>query len=177
MAGNTPIPLTAMPIQLSSPVFVQGICCWSFDDAFVGRILKEDIPQRVRLGAARIWAYRDPSNEIVGFGTIDVCKDWKDITGGKPHAHIPLLAVNPSKRGHGHGHAIIDHLIGEAVLLTYPPSSNCCDLLFLEVYTFSTPAISLYEKHGFSKVRDEPFFDDVENQSYFLMARRVSFVK
>src|SRR3954470_12697364 len=97
MSDKPLIPLVAIPIQLNSPLFVQEICQWPFADSFVSRLLRDDVPQRVKFGKGRIWAYRNPENEIVGFGTIDVCLDYGDMTGNKPHPHIPLLAVNPSK--------------------------------------------------------------------------------
>src|ERR1700722_20979221 len=100
-------------IQLDDGVF-KDICCWTFTDTFVNRILPGDIPQRVRYGNATIWAFRDDKREIVGFGVIDVCADHLQITG-KPHPHIPLLAVKPSKEGNGYGGEIVKHLIGEAV--------------------------------------------------------------
>lgn len=175
MSEKPLIPLLAVPIPLNSPVFQQEIGGWKFADLYVARLLQNDIPQRVKFGNGRIWAYRDSSNEIVGFGTIDVCSDYGAATGNKPHPYIPLLAVNPAKQGHGHGNFIIRHLIGQAALLASIGKGMCSDVLFLDVYTSNLKAISLYERHGFKKVRDQPEFDPAENQDYFVMARRVSF--
>lgn len=173
MSGKPAIPLTPIPIQLNHPIFHE-ICRWPFADSFVSRLLLDDIPQRVKFGKGRIWAYLDPSRSVVGFGTIDVCSDYGDLTNNKPHPHIPLLAVNPSHQGHGYGKSIVWHLIGEAALLASQPGSACHDVLFLEAYTSSERAISLYEKCGFVKLRDEPYFDQVEQKSYFVMMKRVA---
>src|SRR5437016_3365448 len=65
----------------------------------------------------RIWVYRDPDGNMVGFGTLDVCREYARFTGGKYHAYIPLLAVHPAFRGRGHGRRIVEHLVAEVVLL------------------------------------------------------------
>src|SRR5206468_810787 len=114
-------------IQLHDPILTDEICSWPFADQFVSRILREDIPQRVQFGNARIWAYQDTDNQIVGFGTIDVNKEYHYLTQGQRHPHIPLLAVKPGMQGRGYGGYIIDHLIGEAAFLT---RLGCADLLF-----------------------------------------------
>jgi ribosomal protein S18 acetylase RimI-like enzyme len=134
-----------------------------------------DIPERVVLSdKCRIWVYRDPHGELVGFGTLDVCEEYRDFIEGHPHPYIPLLAVNPTMEGRGYGKSIVRHLIGEAALLT-GGSAGCHDVLFLDVYTSNDRAIGLYEKCGFAKVSDEPRPDPNEdNRPYLIMARRVS---
>ena len=81
MSKRTPIPLTPILIELDSPEFVE-IRGWRFDDAYVGRRPQDDIPWRIRRGTCRIWIDRDPGGQLVGFGTIDVCNEFGDFTGG-----------------------------------------------------------------------------------------------
>jgi ribosomal protein S18 acetylase RimI-like enzyme len=173
MPGNPPIHLAPLLIQLDHP-FVHEICRWQFEDDFVLRLLRDDIPQRVKFGRCRVWAYLDASRSIVGFGSIDVCTDYGNLTGKKPHPYIPLLAVNPDHQGRGYGGFIVRHLIGEAALLARQPGGACHDVVFLEAYTSSARAITLYEKCGFVKVTDAPIFDPIEQRSYFAMAKRAS---
>src|SRR5438105_3664538 len=116
MAHGPPIPLTAVLIQLDSPEF-EAISGWPFADRFVRRLLQDDIPQRVQFNNCTIWTYRDPDGRLVGFGTLDVCGDCREFTGGKPHLYIPLLAVNPTIKSLGYGTSIVHHLIDEAALL------------------------------------------------------------
>jgi len=173
MADN-PLPrLVPIQIQLNHPIF-QAICRWPFADEFVGRLLANDIPQRVKYGKGRIWVYRDPNQTVVGFGVIDVCDDYRALTGDKSHPYIPLLAVNPANQGRGYGTFIVGHLIAEAALLAAQPNSECHDVLFLEAYTSSEKAISLYERCGFARLRNAPFFDQVAQKPYFVMTKRVN---
>src|SRR5690349_850202 len=97
MTPHTPIPLSPAPIGLRSPEFA-AISGWPYADPFVSRLLAGDIPQRVLYGNCRVWVYRDPQSQMVGFGTLDVCDDYQEYTGGRPHTYIPLLAVNPTIR-------------------------------------------------------------------------------
>jgi ribosomal protein S18 acetylase RimI-like enzyme len=130
----------------------------------------------VRRGRGAIWLYRDANKEIVEFGTIDVCWDYGYVTGGRPHPHIPLLAVKPDMRGKGIGPSIITHLIGEAVLRTHWPAINCYPAVFLEVYTDNLAAMRLYEKTGFEKLSEEPSYDPDEKKHYFVMVKSLSIV-
>ncbi|HEX4793708.1 MAG TPA: GNAT family N-acetyltransferase [Humisphaera sp.] len=172
MADHSPAVVIPTQIHLKHGLF-RAICHWPFADSFVGRLLRYDIPQRIKLGNGRMWAYLDAAHEVIGFGSIDVCSDYSDLTGGKPHPYIPLLAVNPESEGRGYGKAIVRHLIGEAALLAVQPGNPCHDVLFLDVYTTSVRAIGLYEKCGFLKLRDQPLFDDIEQQTYFIMSQRI----
>jgi hypothetical protein len=95
MAHGPPIPLTAVLVGLDSNEF-QAISGWPFGDPFVKRLVQEDLPQRVQFGNCSIWTYRDPNGSLVGFGTLDVCGECGEYTGGKLHAYIPLLAINPT---------------------------------------------------------------------------------
>ena len=110
MAGTS---LTPVPVEVASPIFA-AIKGWAFEDEFVARILAHDIPQRAAFGLGRIWAYEDPQKNLVAFGTLDICEDYADLTEGKPHTYIPLLAVHPDHRGRGHGKAVVEHLVSEA---------------------------------------------------------------
>jgi GNAT superfamily N-acetyltransferase len=173
MRDRTSIPLTPALAELDAAVFKE-ICEWPFADPFVGRLLRDDIPQRVQFSEGRIWVYRDPDSRLVGFGTIDVCGDYRDYTAGQPHPYIPLLAVNPTIKSLGYGTSIVRHLIGEAAFLARRPG-GCHDVLFLDVYTANVKAIQLYEKCGFENVTVEPIPDPLEDGSpYIIMAKRVS---
>jgi ribosomal protein S18 acetylase RimI-like enzyme len=172
MCDTTPIPLKPILIDLESPEFA-AIAGWPFVDPFVGRLLRDDIPQRVRFNNCRIWIYRDPSDRLVGFGTLDVCNDYYGFTGGVSHPYIPLLAVNPTIKSLGYGTSIVRHLIGEAALLAY--RGSCHDLLFLDVYTTSKRAIDLYDRCEFVILTEVPLIDALDgNKEYFVMAKRVS---
>jgi ribosomal protein S18 acetylase RimI-like enzyme len=173
MSDRTPIPLTPKLIELDSPEF-EEICLWRFDEDYVGRRLQDAIPWRVQRGTCQIWAYRDPDGQVVGFGTIDVCLDYGDLTGARPHPYIPLLAVNKSMEGRGHGKWIVRHLIGEAAILATGPGA-CYEILFLDVYTDNTRAIGLYEKCGFIRSLAEPRLHQEEgNRPYIITEMRVS---
>ena len=52
MSHGDPIPLTPVPIGIRSDEF-QGILDWPFTDAYVTRLLLNDIPQRVQFGNCR----------------------------------------------------------------------------------------------------------------------------
>jgi GNAT superfamily N-acetyltransferase len=172
MANGSPVPLTAVLIGLDSAEF-QAISGWPFADAFVRRLLQEDIPQPVQFGSCSIWTYRDADGSLVGFGTLDVCSECGQFTGRKPHPYIPLLAVNPTMTGKGCGTSIVRHLIDEAALLAL--RGLCHDVLFLDVYTTSQDAIRLYTKCSFATVSPEPIPDPQEGgKTYIVMAKRLS---
>ena len=167
MSDSTPIELLPVPIELDSSEFV-AICGWAFEDDYVGRLLKNDIPRRVLRGSCRVWVYENPDRQLVGFGTIDVCSDYSEsYTGGRPHPYIPLLAVEPGMRGRGYGKSIVQHLIDLAALLALGPG-GCHDVLFLDVYRDNDKAINLYERCGFGIVEREPRSDPDENGSTVL---------
>ena len=172
MAERIPIPLTPTPIALDHPDF-QAISGWPYADPFVSRILRDDIPQRIRFGNSRIWTYRDPEGRLVGFGTLDVSDDFAELTDGEPHPYIPLLAVNPTIKSLGYGTTIVRHLIAEAVLMA--SRGTCCDLLILDVYTTGVKAIEVYTDCGFVRVTNEPIPDLQESgKPYIVMGKRVS---
>lgn len=173
MPDHTPIPLTPVPIDLDSPEF-EAISGWPFADSFVTRLLQYDVPQRVRFGNCRLWIYRDPDGRFVGFGTLDVCDDYREYTDDQAHPYIPLIAVNPTIKSLGYGTTIVRHLIDEAALLACRPGT-CHDVLFLDVYTTSAKAIEVYTSCGFVPVTPEPVPDVLEGgKPYLVMARRVT---
>ncbi|HMC90483.1 MAG TPA: GNAT family N-acetyltransferase, partial [Gemmataceae bacterium] len=145
---------------LGNPEFA-AILGWPFADAFVGRLLRDDVPQRVWFGNCRIWKYSDPSGAFVGFGTLDVCEDYSQYTEGRPHPYIPLLAVNPTIKSLGYGTSIVKHLIAEAALLACGPNRSH-DVLFLDVYTSSKQAIKVYAQCDFQQISPEPIPDPQE---------------
>jgi ribosomal protein S18 acetylase RimI-like enzyme len=176
-----PPPIPLHPI-LTSPgkAEFQSILTWPFlDQPFyvrqVKQLLQADIPHRVAYSYCFVWVYHDPDGNPVGFGTLDVCKEYERFTGGKFHSYIPLLAVNPSFERRGHGRSIVEHLIGEAALVARSPA-DYSDLLFLDVYTSNQPAISLYEKCGFTTLNpDQPIPDPKERgEPYIVMAKKVA---
>jgi ribosomal protein S18 acetylase RimI-like enzyme len=175
MGEPTPIPLVPIPIALDSPEF-SSLLRWPFQDSFVGRLLRSDIPQRVQFNWCRIWVSSDADSRLVGFGTLDLCKDYSGFTGGQSHTYIPLLAKNPTIKSMGFGTFILGHLISEAALIVRRGRSGWFDdLLFLDVYTGNDKAIGLYDRAGFVKVIDQPIEDpDEGGRGYFIMAKRVS---
>jgi ribosomal protein S18 acetylase RimI-like enzyme len=173
MPDDPPIPLKPFKIDHNSSI-LSAIRNWQFADAFVLRLLETDIPLRAKFHSCQIWGYLGPDQEIVGFGTIDVCDDYRRLTNGRPHTYLPLLAVNPLKQGRGYGTAIVKHLVARAALLVCQKGNNCHDALLLDVYMTSHIAIALYKKCGFVSVTDEPIHDPLENKFYMVMAKRVS---
>lgn len=170
---RTPVPLTPVPISLDSPEF-EAISGWPYADPFVTRLLRDDVPQRVLFGNCRVWAYRDPEGRLVGFGTLDVCWDYRDFTAGQAHPYIPLLATNPTIKSLGYGTTIVRHLTDEATLLACRPG-GCHDVVYLDVYTTSEKAIQVYESCGFVSITPEPIPDTRDDgKLYIVMAKRVT---
>jgi ribosomal protein S18 acetylase RimI-like enzyme len=182
MSRKPSIPLTPIKILPGDEEY-QAILTWPFaaDPFYEGQVaglLRSDIPFRVLYSFGMIWVYKDPDGNSVGFGTIDVCRIYEQFTRGLFHSYIPLLAVNPSFQRLGHGKSIVQHLTAEAALIARSPA-DFSDLLFLDVYTANTGAISLYEKEGFEILNSDcPILDSQENHApYFVMAKQVSLVK
>lgn len=172
MPDPTPIPLIPFPVGLDAPEFAE-IRGWFDDDNYIGRLLRDDIPQRVRFSTGRIWIYRDLDGQIAGFGTLEVCALYSDFAKGQHHVYIPLLAVNPTSEGRGHGTSIVNHLIGEAATLARA-SARCQGALFLDVYESNKKAIKLYQKCGFVEVSDKPRPDpDEDDRPYIIMMLRL----
>ncbi len=171
MSDRPQIPLLPVLITIGSPEY-GTISSWPFVNSFVARLLRDDLPERVRSNQTRIWVYCDPDDQLVGFGTLDVCQDYREYTQGSPHPYVPLLAVNPAFERRGHGTSIVQHLIGESAVLIR--RAGCARDVYLDVYQKSVDAIKLYEKSGFVKIIDKAFPDPLERGlSYFVMARQV----
>ena len=176
MPDRPPIPLSPLAIEINSEEFL-AIAGWPYADPFVSRLLRDDIPLRTTRGNCRVWVYRDPAGSMVGFGTLDVSREYSDFSSDRPHPYIPLLAINPTIKSMGYGESIVRHLVAESALLARTPEL-CCDLLFLDVYTSSTRAIELYRRCEFVTLNDSPIIDGQEgDQGYWVMARRVSVAK
>ena len=121
----------------------------------------------------RIWTYRDPDSEVVGFGSLEIDEEYLDFTDGQRHPYIPLLAVNKPMEGRGHGQSIVRHLIREATILASGPG-GCHDRLFLDVYADNTRAIELYKKCGFTKTAGQPRRHRAEgNRPYVIMFHKL----
>jgi len=166
------IPLTATAIKLNDPVFL-SLMTWPFKDEFVFRLLRDDVPQRIKYGYCRMWAYLDPQSTIVGFGTLDICDECSQFTDGKPHTYIPLLAVHPDMQGRGHGKSIVNHLVGEAACVVAGINIDIHHAVFLDVYEDSAQAIGLYTRCEFFKLNG-PFVDSVNGKNFLVMAKRVT---
>jgi len=172
MSQLIPIPLTPVLIDLESSEF-QAISGWPFADPLVGRLLREDLPQRVQFGNCRIWIYRDPDDRFVGFGALDICGECREYTEGRENPYIPLLAVNPTIASKGYGTSVVRHLIDEAALLTF--QDMCDGFLFLDVYTSSERAIKVYTACGFVTVTPQAIPDLQEGgKTFIVMAKRVA---
>jgi len=95
MQDQTPVELVPCPIDCASSEFKE-ICGWPFDDGYVGRLLRHDIPQRGQFGQGRIWVYRDPNKLLVGFGSIDICDDCGEFTS-RQFAFLSFKSVPAQK--------------------------------------------------------------------------------
>ncbi|MFO0927293.1 MAG: N-acetyltransferase [Gemmataceae bacterium] len=181
MPPTPPIALTPARTSPTDPAF-QALLSWPFaSDPFyerqVLRLLQQDIPHRWLYGSLFVWLYNDPAGQTVGFGALDVCREYQQFTSGKDHGYIPVLAVNPKFQGRGHGRTIVEHLTTEAALCVQG-AAGLSEFLFLDVYVANQRAIDLYVRCGFTVLNpDLPIADPDENQEpYFIMARNVSIV-
>ncbi len=165
------IPLTPIVVNLNDSIFNE-IVTWKFEDEFVSRILLNDIPQRLKYASCQMWAYADPERNLVGFGTLDVCKDCSEFSDDQLHTYIPLLAVDSSQQGRGHGKLIVNHLVKQAACVV-AGNKTLHHAVFLDVYENSTAAIGLYTKCGFTKL-DGPFVDSDNDKTFLIMAQRVT---
>lgn len=170
---NRPLPqLAHSPIRPTDPEFTE-IAGWPYADPFIGRLLRDDIPQRTQYHDCCLWVFRSQSQELVGFGTLMVSDEWSQLTSDRLHPYIPLLATHPDQQGRGFGSAILRHLVVEAARMA-AGGQRCCDTLVLDAYTDSLAAIALYKKCGFEQIAG-PFADSAEGgKLYIVMARRVS---
>ncbi len=172
MPDHKPVSLTPFFTHLDSKEF-KAICDWPFADAYISRLLREDIPRRVKFGNCRIWVYRDPDMQFAGFGTLDICNECGEYTDGRSHPYIPLLAINPTVTSLGYGTGILSHLVDEAAMWIHA-GTGFFPVLFLDVYLANERAIKLYKKCGFQQVSPNPIPDRQEcDRPYIIMARRV----
>lgn len=173
MTVRPPIPLKPFPIKINGPDFGQILSWpWSADDGYVPRMFQYDIPQQVFQNKSTLWGYRDAAGVLCGFGSIYVASEYGTFTQQRPYPYIPLLAVKPNERSRGHGQFIVEHLVGEAVILAQQ-GQGCCDIVFLDVYASNAKAIDLYKRCAFVQIGGTRF-DSRENQHYLIMARRLS---
>jgi ribosomal protein S18 acetylase RimI-like enzyme len=174
MSDRTPVLLSPQLVEIDSPEF-RAISDWPFRDPYVTRLLREDIPQRALFNRCKVWIYRNPGGDLVGFGTIEVSDEYRTYANHDRHPYLPLLAVNPTIPSLGYGTSILRHLTGEATLLASYPDSRCSDLFFLDVYQDNDKAIKLYTDNGFQQISPIPIPDpDEGKRPYIVMARRVS---
>lgn len=169
MPGST---LTPTPVEIPSPIFT-AIKQWGFEDEFVARILADDIPQRARYQWGRVWVYQDSAGSMVAFGTLDMCNDYPQLTEGKHHTYIPLLAVHPDHRGRGYGRVVVDHLVSEAACEVRDNADALDHAVFLDVYEESVAAYKLYLKCGFVALGSDWSVDPINGKRYRIMAKRV----
>lgn len=175
MPDAPPGTLLPQSILFDSPDF-RDLLTWEFQDRFVSRLLRSDVQTRFFKGRERVWIFRDPGlrgSPVVGFGTLDICSDYS-LPGEPPHLFIPLLATHEDHSGKGYGKRLLRFLIDEAALLARSPGGDgCSDLLFLEAYTFSVAAISLYTKHGAFVEVARGIDPDEDSREYVVMSRNV----
>lgn len=173
-----PIPLTPIRIDRNHARYLQ-LLNWPFGasafyESQVTRLLHHDIPQRMAYGACECWIYSDPDGHDIGFSTLQVSSEYSQFTNGRPHAYIPLLAVNPGFMRRGHGHSIVQHLIEESRAIL-ARTRIMAEFVFLDVYSANQKAIGVYQKAGFEILNpDAPIDDPDENRErYFVMAKHL----
>lgn len=172
MANPPDDPLTRVLVEPTGDEF-RALLNWPFEDAFVQRMLADDIPVLARLGDFWAWLYRDAGGQTVGFGTLQVCDNYAQFTGGARHTYIPLLAKNPLVQRGGIGSIIVRHLVEQARVV-FRGTPGCHRDLFLDVYTTSAAAIRVYQRSGFAQVTPDTYADELEGgKEYLVMAQRV----
>jgi N6-L-threonylcarbamoyladenine synthase len=93
-------------------------------------------------GPARVWLIsEDEGGALVGYGGVAVLAD--------SDAHVMNLAVDPSRRGQGHGRRLLDQLLHAAAGLG-------AQRVTLEVRSCNAEAISLYQSVGLESVGLRP---------------------
>lgn len=176
----TPFQLTPVRIRPESPEY-RELLAWPFpDQPFYNRqvlcVLQNDIPGRVQDGHGLVWVYRDADGNMVGFGTLDLCRDYAHLADGKLHTYIPVLGVHPNYAGRGHGTRIVEHLAAVAEFVAQG-AEGISEYLYLDVYEANQAAIKLYrDKCRFAILNaDDALLDERENnERYYVMARRIA---
>ncbi len=176
MSDRPTVPLRPVLTEVESPEY-KAISGWRFDgaNAYVSRLLRDDVPRSVQFQQGQVWIYLDPGGQLVGFGVIDVCDEYDGHTAGLPHPYLRLLAVNPSIQSRGYGTSIVQHLIGQAVV--FVRRGGCAQDVYLAVYKNNERGIGLYKKLGFVTVGDESSLDPLEgDRPYIVIARRAALI-
>ena len=126
------------------------------DVAAIRRLIDLYAPDRILLNKATVTLYEDvqefvvavdDAGEVVGCGALHVM--WEDL------AEVRTLAVDPSVRGHGAGHALLTRLLERAKEL---------GVRRLFCLTFE---VDFFARHGFHVIEGEP----VEPSVYAEMLR------
>lgn len=172
-----PAHISPVSVAVDSPEF-GDLLTWPYpDEPFyegqVRRALRDFVPELVQYKGCRVWVFRDPAGQAVGFGSLVVVDYYAEFVDGKYHPYIPVLGVHPGCYGLGYGPRIVDYLTGEAMRLVRD-IPGLSDILFLDVYAANQKAIGLYEKKfGFGVQNpDHPIPDPRENnEPYFVMAK------
>lgn len=91
------------------------------DDDALGQIVANDLPENIRDDAASVFEAMDEHHP------------------SEPHCYLPLIGVDPSARGRGHGASLLVEALDR------------CDREAIAVYLDSTNPrnIPLYQRHGF----------------------------
>jgi ribosomal-protein-alanine N-acetyltransferase len=82
---------------------------------------------------------------------------------GQMECEIHTIGVDPAFQGQGIGKAMLEALLDRADALHAP--------VFLEVRTDNTPAITLYEKHGFAQIGLRKRYYQPSGADAYTMAR------
>lgn len=167
--------LTRTPFTADALPAVTGFDC---GDAVWERQVSDWIRAGVGSGGAadaiafgvRVWLYRDPSGELVGFGSLAEAPHLPPTTGAPPPAAsvIPFFGIDrrfhgqpPGPREQRFAYRIFRDLLDEATKLR-----DTRPLLILEVDTENTRAERFYrDSFGFTDI-SAPEFDDDTGRSY-----------
>ncbi len=109
-------------------------------DTYAGKILLEKNLVTLYESVQDFWV-AESGGSVVGCGALHVL--WSDL------GEIRTVAVDPSVKGRGIGHAIVQHLIGVAREL---------DLERVFVLTFET---EFFARHGFTEIDGTPVTAEV----------------
>ena len=109
-------------------------------DTYAGRILLEKNLVTLYEAVQEFWV-AEAAGEVVGCGALHVL--WSDL------GEVRTVAVDPTAKGHGIGHAIVDRLLEVARDL---------QLQRLFVLTFET---EFFSRHGFTEIEGTPVTAEV----------------
>ena len=123
------------------------------DVAAIRRLIDEYAPRRILLNKPTVTLYEDvqeflvaegPSGSVVGCGALHVM--WEDL------AEVRTLAVEPSAKGTGVGHALLARLLDRAR-----------DLGVRRVFCL-TFEVEFFGRHGFTEIDGIPVGHDVYDE-------------